>query len=83
MLNSLFVRYTLVFKPVFDQVDTAAWAVLLVPQYFIGRASGSAKSTVNAIAQNLVGPLNLGILKLLGCKHRLHLSKSLKSHHSG
>jgi hypothetical protein len=38
---------------------------------------------VNAIAQNLVGPLNRRILKLLWFKHRLHLSKSLKSHHPG
>ena len=83
MFGDFRVRRPVILQHVLDQINSTTGRIEFVAQGHISRAGGSAKSAVDAIAQNLVGPLNRRILKLLWCKHRLHLSKSLKNHHPG
>ena len=62
MFDGFFIRDTLVFQHVFDQVDPAARTIEFVPEDLIGRTSRRAEPTMHTGAQDLIAALKIWFL---------------------
>ncbi len=56
----------------FDQVNTASWAIELIAEQLVGWTGGRAKATMHTFAQNGLAQLTLGAEQKLGGKLGLH-----------
>ena len=72
MFDGFFIRDTLVFQHVFDQVNPAPGAVQLIAERHIGRARGSAKPAMHTGPQDFIAALEIGGFQLLFRKFRPH-----------
>ena len=61
VLNRLFIRGSLIFQHILNEIDPAAWAVQLITQHLIGRTGRRAKATMDTAAQNIIGAFDLRI----------------------
>jgi hypothetical protein len=62
MLDGLWIRIPVILQHILDQVNPATRAVQLIAKHLIGGASGRAKPTVNAGAQDIIAALDRWIL---------------------
>ena len=72
MVDGLAIRCATFFEHGADQIDAAAWRIVLVTNQHVGRASRGAKPVVDAGLQDAVGLGDLWIGQLLRAEGSLH-----------